>query len=56
MKITARDIDSLDMPLLPHILGRLNEHGSDVLAPGRDSACPASGAHEGCCTDEEAPR
>ena len=55
MKITAWDIDSLDMPL-PHILGRLNEHRSDVLAPGRDSACPASGAYEGCCTDEEAPR
>ena len=56
MKITAWDIDSPDMPLLPHILGRLNEHRSDVLAPGRDSACPASGAHEGGCTDEEALR
>ena len=54
MKITAWDIDfdSLDMP---QILGRLDEHRSDVLAPGRDSACPASGAREGRCTDEEAP-
>ena len=54
MKITTWDIDSLDMPL-PHILGRRNEHRSGVLAPGRDSACPASGTLEGCCPDEEAP-
>ena len=55
MKIATWNVNSLNVRL-PHILGRLNEHRSDVLAPGRDSACPASGVREGCCTDKEAPR